>query len=180
MSTAYTILNTMREQAMALQGQGMGAALPIASSRGLGFVVNGQRFFCSGDLVREVSVCGDLIPIPQTKAWLRGVVNSKGVLFSVVDLAMLAGSSRPTTTLRGQGHLMILRHETRQCALLVSRVIGFRAFDFSNAGVRSEAVDETWDGLSAFMGKTIDEGDQSWVYLDIDRLIDSEVFLEVQ
>ncbi len=180
-SNAFQLLTSMQAQALALQAAGEGTVTHSSASRGIGFILNGERFFCDADLVREVAVPQELISVPLTKAWLRGVFNSKGVLFSVVDMAMLAGLNRPITAQRG--HLMILRHSARQCGLLVNRVVGFRDFDFSDVKQRepaSPAAEQWWDGLSAFVGKSVQEGGETWRYLDIAQLIDSEVFLEVQ
>ena len=171
----------MQQQAIASNELGDRLVSHSSTSRGMGFVINGERFFCDADLVREVAVPQDLIPVPQSKAWMRGVFNSKGVLFSVVDLGMLAGLDRPVVYQRG--HLMILRHASRQCSLLVNRVIGFRNFDFTGIDQReSEAHtnDQWWESLSAFVGKSVHDGDETWRYIDIQKLIDSEVFLEVQ
>ena len=180
-SNVFQILSNLRQQAIASNERGGRLVTHSSTSRGMGFIINGERFFCDADLVREVAVPQDLIPVPQSKAWMRGVLNSKGVLFSVVDLGMLGGLDRPVVYQRG--HLMILRDASRQCSLLVNRVIGFRNFDFTDVDQResdAQTNDQWWESLSAFMGKSVHEGGEAWRYIDIQKLIDSEVFLEVQ
>jgi chemotaxis signal transduction protein len=180
-SNAFLILSQMQDQALASNELSEGVISQASASRGIGFVINGERFFCDAELIREITVPQELILVPQTKAWMRGVVNSKGVLFSVVDLGMLAGLDRPVAFQRG--HLMILRHASRQCGLLVNRVIGFRNFDFTDVERRDsdpQTQDQWWEGLSAFIGKSVQEGGETWRYINLQELIDSEVFLEVQ
>jgi chemotaxis signal transduction protein len=180
-SNAFQILSNLQQQAIASNELGERLVTHSSASRGMGFIINGERFFCDADLVREVAVPQDLILVPQSKAWMRGIFNSKGVLFSVVDLGMLAGMDRPVVYQRG--HLMILRHASRQCSLLVNRVVGFRNFDFAGVGQRepdAQTNEQWWESLSAFMGKSVHEGGETWRYIDIQKLIDSEVFLEVQ
>lgn len=184
-SKAFTELITLRDQARALAKQESPIAAHSASHRGIAFIVNGDRFFCDAHWVNEIAVLDELIAVPQSKAWLRGVFNSKGMFVSVVDLGLLAGVDKAIAEQRG--HLIILKHASLQCALLVNRVIGFRAFDFDTSMVNKSGhasndsqTDEWWDSLSEFVGDPVEENGVVWRYLDLDKLISSEVFLEVQ
>ncbi len=182
-SNAFSVLTTMREQTRELLAQGDAVVMQSSTSRGIGFIINGERFFCDAELVREIAVPDELIAVPQSKTWMRGVYNSKGVLFSVVDLGMLSGLDRAIAHQRG--HLMILKDAKLQCSLLVNRVVGFRDFNFEGVQERDTdaadaSKDEWWDSLSAFMGKAVEEGGETWRYLNVNKLMNSEVFLEVQ
>ena len=179
-SQAFAALSRLREQAIARRDQALPLNASVATAQGLAFVINGQRFICNADAVREIAVSPSIIPLPQTKAWMRGIVNSKGVLLSVVDLSMLAGSTRPTSTPRNAGHLMVLRDQGQQCACLVSRVMGFRAFELPEADSMEDSVSSDWEGLSAFIRTVPSDESEPLLYLDIERLAQSEVFLEVQ
>ncbi|MEO0367583.1 MAG: chemotaxis protein CheW [Pseudomonadota bacterium] len=180
-SEAYNLLSRLRDQAVEFAESGGRVIKQAGAARGIGFVVNGQRFYCEADVIKEVANCQNLIDVPQTKNWMRGMFNSKGVLYSVVDMGMLAGLERGITP--NKGHLMLLGDIAGQSALLVNRVSGFRQFDFSSSGEVEKSDDRDagwWDSLSAFVGDEVFDGDESWRYLDISQLVGSEVFREVQ
>ena len=177
---AFDLLHDIQEQALSAAEYAAQLRPTSRSQRVVAFVVAGQRFFCDASMVKEVAVAQEFIGLPKTKPWLKGLHNSKGVLHSVVDLALLADSERSTATQRG--HIMLINHPSRQCALLVNRVIGFRQFDMQ-ADV-SNMLDQTsehwWDSLSEFITSQLVEDNQTWLLLDVTQLIESEVFLEVQ
>jgi len=102
-------------------------ASAISSTKNVAFRVRNLNLFCDSSQVSEVSVGQAILPVPLTKHWVRGVINSKGRLYSVADMALFAGLERPVR--EGQGHLLLLNDQGKQSALLVSKVIGFRYFD---------------------------------------------------
>jgi chemotaxis signal transduction protein len=116
--------------------------------------------------------------MPQTKKWLRGLVNAKGVLHSVTDLSLFAGYDRPIKA--EKGHLLLLNERSRQCALLVSRVIGFRYFDEQAIQPGFQSNSDLPEGLSSFVVQCYRVENQYWYQIDIEEMIDSEQFREVQ
>jgi len=176
--SALQLLNDIREQAIGLAEQDITYSTQSAGVKNIAYVVNGINFFSNAKDIKEISVCENLTSIPQTKPWLRGLINSKGVLYSVTDLSLFAGYNRPTASKKG--HLLLLKDDHSQSALLVNKVIGFRYFDDS---MIVHDLDENIDfpeGLSAYLDSGRRFEDQIWYELDVTRLLASEQFREVQ
>ena len=176
--TPLDLLQSMREQAQDLAAQKLSYSTQSAGIKNIAYVVNGVHFYCEAGLIKEVSVCENLMPVPQTKNWLRGLVNSKGTLYSVSDLSLLAGFDRPV--LANKGHLLLVNDEQSQSALLVNRVIGFRYFEENQRLGNLESKQNTLDGLSAFVKTGYHVDGVDWFCLDIVSLLESEQFREIQ
>jgi len=149
-----------------------------AGVKSIAYRVNGLNFYCYAGEVKEVSVCDSLTVVPQTKTWMRGLINSKGVLYSVSDLSLFAGFGRPIQA--NKGHLLLLSDEQNQSALLVNRIIGFRYFEDAQPIKDIESKQELLDGLSAFVEEGFQADGQDWFRLDVRKLLESEQFREVQ
>ncbi len=54
-------------------------------------VLAGSRYLIPASAVREVEEVGAITPVPATRAWLRGVMNLRGMIVGVVDLAQFLG-----------------------------------------------------------------------------------------
>ncbi len=177
-NAAFELLNSMREAAAELASQGLTYSSQSAGVKNIAYVVNGVNFYCDARDVKEVSTCDSLMVIPQTKDWLRGLVNSKGVLYSVTDLSIFAGFGRPIQP--NKGHLLLLNDSAAQSSLLVNRVIGFRYFDDSNKITDLEGAIEAVDGLAPFVEEGYHSEGQNWFRLDVAKLLAAEQFREVQ
>lgn len=51
----------------------------------------GARYLVPASAVREVEEVGAITPVPATPTWLRGVMNLRGMIVGVVDLAHFLG-----------------------------------------------------------------------------------------
>ncbi len=177
-NSPYQLLAQMRDQALELASQGVSISSQSAGVKNIAYVVNDVNFYCEAQDVKEVSVCESLMPVPQTKRWMRGLVNSKGVLYSVSDLSLLAGYERPVPA--AKGHLLLLNDEESQSALLVNRVVGFRYFDESQRIKDIESKQDLLDGLGGFVERGYHADGQDWFCLDVSKLLASEQFREIQ
>jgi len=174
----FELLSRIRNEAIELAEQGLTYSTQSAGIKNIAYVVNGVNFYCDATDVKEVSICENLMIVPQTKAWMRGLVNSKGVLYSVTDLSLFAGYGRPIQTQKG--HLLLLGDEANQSSLLVNRVIGFRYFDENDELSNLDEKQETLDGLSTYVDKAYHADGTDWFRLDVASLLASEQFREVQ
>ena len=174
----FTLLNTIRQEARALAAQGLTYVTQSAGVKNIAYAVNGVNFYCNAQDIKEVTTCENLMVVPQTKRWMRGLVNSKGVLYSVSDLSLFAGFEKSIASNRG--HLLLLNDEQNQSALLVSRVIGFRYFEGSQPLKNIDENSDLLDGLSAFVHEGYRADEQDWFRLDVGGLLASEQFREVQ
>lgn len=172
------LLSGLRDQALALAADSEGISTQAAGVKNIAYVVNGVHFYCEAQHVKEIAVCENLMPVPQTKRWLRGLVNSKGVLYSVSDLSLFAGYDHPVSSKKG--HLLLLNDEQSQSALLVDRVLGFRYFDEQQKIEDIQSQQAVLDGLSAFVDRGYHNEGQDWFCLDVMRLLESEQFREIQ
>lgn len=177
-SPAFELLSGMRQEAIELEAQDLVYSTQSAGIKYIAFIVNGINFFCDARDVKEVAVCEGLMVVPQSKAWMRGLINSKGVLYSVSDLSLFAGYAR--TTSAKKGHLLLLQDKSMQSALLVTRVIGFRYFDDEAVIDDIESKSDTLDGLSLYVKEGFVSEGQDWYQIDIEKLLGSEQYAEVQ
>ena len=175
--SAFDLLSTIRDQAIDLASDSAAYSKQSAGVKNIAYVINGVNFYCEAKDVKEISTCDSLTVVPQTKQWMRGLVNSKGVLYSVTDMSLFAGFDRAIQESRG--HLLLLDDPDRQSALLVNRVIGFRYFDDSNKK-SIDSSEELPDGLSPFVSEAFKAEDEMWYRLDVEKLLISEQFREVQ
>jgi len=176
-NSPFELLSDIRNQAIELAAQGIAYSSQSVGVKNIAYVVNGVNFYCESTNVREVSMCENLMVVPQTKCWMRGLVNSKGVLYSVTDMSLFAGFDVAIPVNRG--HLLLLSNEDSQSALLVNRVIGFRYFE------NAENLDlinnpDLPDGLAPFIENGCQVGGENWYGLDVETLLASEQFREVQ
>ena len=174
----FEVLKSIRDDALALAKQGLSYATQSAGVKNIAYVVNGVNYYCDAQDVKEVSTCDNLMIVPQTKSWMRGLVNSKGVLYSVTDLSLFAGYGRATQAQRG--HLLLLNDADQQSALLVSRVIGFRYFEGAQEFENLDQKQELLDGLSSYVDTGFQADGEDWFRLNVKNLLASEQFREVQ
>jgi purine-binding chemotaxis protein CheW len=141
----------------------------------LAFEVAKHMLCCRMDQVDSVADPAELLILPKTKPWLRGVVNRHGRNFSVVDLALFLELGEPIA--EGTGQLLVLADSTLQVSFWVDSVIGLRSF------ADTELVEPTEDlpsGLVSYSQETYIDGKQAWNLLDISAITSSARFHEVQ
>lgn len=174
----FELLQGMSRAAQELAAQELTYSTQSAGVKNIAYVVNGVNFYCDARDVKEVSTCENLMVIPQTKSWMRGLINSKGVLYSVTDLSVFAGYGRSVQA--NKGHLLLLSDNAAQSSLLVNRVIGFRYFEERNKIKDLESSLDEVDGLASFVEEGYHVEGQNWYRLDVDKLLEAEQFREVQ
>ncbi|WP_075259597.1 chemotaxis protein CheW [Herbaspirillum camelliae] len=116
-----------------------------------------------------------LTPVPATRPWFLGLLNLRGNLVGIADLAALSGAPAQAT---GPGsHALVLAPAlAAQCGLLISAVLGLR--DISEMTPISKN-DEGRIELPAVNGRYKDKGGTCWDELDLAALAKHEAFLQV-
>lgn len=175
---AFKLLDSIRQKSVELNNESVDYSSQSTSIKNIAYIVNGLHFFCDAVDIKEVSTCENLTVIPQTKRWMRGIINSKGVLYSVTDLSLFAGFDRKIQ--ENRGHLLLLSNADKQSALLVNRVVGFRYFDEQHKLEELEVNEELPEGLSSFVNEAYQVEGETWYRLDIENLLASAQFGEVQ
>lgn len=73
----------------------------------------------------EVVPVPKLAPVPLTRSWLRGLVNVRGNLYSVLDFSEFLGGE--ATPLASESRILLLHPRFLvNCALLVNRTLGLK------------------------------------------------------
>ena len=62
----------------------------------LSFVVAGETYLAPTGAIREIEEVRGITPVPNTPAWLLGVMNLRGSIVGLVDLADFLGLARPS------------------------------------------------------------------------------------
>jgi twitching motility protein PilI len=123
----------------------------------------------SGEIVTPPAMA----PVPLTHEWYRGLVNVRGVLYSVVDLSRFHDGpviSSPTPQAR---LLLVGVRQGIHSAILVSRVLGLHnEEDF-------EPDTETHDARPWVLARFRDAHGNLWLQLDVSQLLSNSVFLDV-
>jgi len=100
------------------------ARAPADGPRHVVFRVAGERFALPLEAVREVVVPQPpFARVPRASEAVRGVMNLRGRVVAVVDLAPLVGlAAQPLAG--GAGHVLILERDRRALGFLVGGVLG--------------------------------------------------------
>ncbi len=132
----------------------------------------------------EIFDLGQVLPVPHTRQWLAGVVNLRGVLYAVVDLAgflglRLAGQAAP----RERARLVALNAALGvNGALLVDSLEGLRHAADMQAEGSAEAAHDPHDNAPrpAFaQGRWRDAGGRVWQEISLAELAGQDQFLAI-
>jgi positive phototaxis protein PixI len=147
----------------------------------------GQRFlgFTIGDSLNALIPLEDLqatikislseiLPVPQMKDSLLGIINYRGKATWVLDLAHLMGAPhyaiRSPESATGMGLLFEVQNET--VALLIQKVSTIETYDLQNCLPIGEGM--FTDRMRSFLaGYFMDTQQQPWVVMDLPRTIQS-------
>ena len=87
----------------------------------------GQGLLLSLKQAGEIFDLGPLLPVPHTRPWLAGVVNLRGGVYTVVDLARFLGLRDGSAPAQGQARLVAFNAALGiNGALLIDRLEGLR------------------------------------------------------
>ena len=104
------------------------------SDRHVVFRVDRERYALPLEAVREVVLPQPpFASVPRSGGAVRGVMNLRGRVVAVVDLAELMGLS-PQPLRGGHGQVVILERDQRQLGLLIGGVLGVEALAPGEAG----------------------------------------------
>ena len=148
----------------------------VAETR-LGLLIGERRWLVSLSEAGEIVPMPTIAPVPLTRDWFRGLVNLRGALFTVIDLARFAGDA--ATPIDKDARLLAVGARLQfNTAILVSKMLGLR----STGGMRLRASPES-SGQSTqppWQGATwIDDAGAQWHELSLARLVQHESFLQV-
>ncbi|MDD4929581.1 MAG: chemotaxis protein CheW [Gallionella sp.] len=131
----------------------------------LGVQIAAQNYLVEMVDISEVLSLPPLTAVPLTKHWFRGVVNVRGNLFCVADMAAFLYQVDATGDAGNRLLLTAERHSVN-AALLVDRVFGLR----DSSSWRRDAVDAD---------QYFDEQGVMWRKLDVVGLLAQPDFLQI-
>ncbi len=139
-------------------------------SAGLGLLVPLQQ-------AGEIFELGAMLPVPHTRPWMAGVVNLRGSVHTVVDLAQFLGL-RTAMAPRERGAQLVAFNAGLgvNVALLIDRLLGLRhAADMTS--VEDEAPDITRPAFARWRWR--DAAGRQWQELNLVELARSPAFLGI-
>ena len=126
----------------------------------------------------EIFPLANLQPVPYCQSWFAGVVNLRGGLFGVVDLAGFINGPQPNA--RSEQSLseasVITVHAALEvnCALLVDSLAGLR-----NADAFAQSSPPNQDSPSYFGNLYTDPGGVKWQEINLQSLSQFPQFLSI-
>jgi len=126
----------------------------------------------------EIYPLAHLQPVPYTRPWFMGVINIRGGLFGVVDLAdFLArnGGASRLAPLGATGSVVSLNPALEvNCALRVDGLAGLRGSDAFKSSTPAQA-----DGPEFLGGQFVDAQGESWQEINVRVLSQAPSFLGI-
>ena len=117
-------------------------------------------FGADGADVRELIPLGDVTRLPGAPAFVRGLINVRGTIVTILDLGVrLDPSAVPAT----EGSILLVRHRDRLVGIVVDEVADVRQLDVDESGA-SQAAGDLVRGVATVDGTPV-------VVLDLGGLI---------
>lgn len=137
----------------------------------LGFQVGGENWIVNLVDVSEVIPVPQIMQVPLTRSWFRGVANVRGNLYSIADFAAFQGAEQ---TSQGAERRVILLSDRRIAGsgLLIGRMLGLRNPEQLTREPDPASM-PTW-----VRGVFRDPAGMQWKELDVAALADDPKFLE--
>lgn len=146
------------------------------------FDVRGQRLACPIAQVKETIVVRPITRVFLTPSWVAGIINLRGDIVPVLDLAVLLGL--PPTLPQPETRIVIVRSggdggpsPAKTAGLLVDRLAEGRTVDLDGLAAPPSTVDPDVAGLLAGVA-TLSDGAPLAV-LDLGKLFESERLREL-
>lgn len=169
-------LRKYQEEILARIGKQAEVAGLTSRSR-LGVGIGKARVLVNLDEISEVVPLPELTAVPLTRLWFLGVANVRGVLYSIIDLALLGGDEEDgavPTQLKDNSRVLLFHEQFRQQAgIVVDRVVGLRNMGQMQAKTPA-APPPFWARETVYE----DESGAVWLELDVEALITSKQFTQ--
>jgi twitching motility protein PilI len=158
--------------------QGVAQRLRDAASRTtvlsrLGFRVGDHNWLVNLSAVSGVIPVPEIIAVPMTLPWYRGVANIRGKLYSITDFSAYQGQ-RATGPGMERRVILVAENLIEGSGLIVNRMLGLHNPEqFTPAALRAEMA-RPW-----IKGAYHDAGGTSWYELDLSGLSRDTRFLDI-
>lgn len=113
------------------------------------FKMQGQNYLISADDVEEVVDTIQITKVPLASNWIKGLINLRGTVVTVVGLAELLGIPSSDNNL----NILIMKNGEERKGLLIEEVIEVSDIDPSEIQLGSEQDEKHIKGMIAFPDK---------------------------
>jgi purine-binding chemotaxis protein CheW len=146
-----------------------------ATDQLLTFLIGDDEYGMSILRIREIAEYRTLTPVPMTARWMRGVINLRGTVVPVVDLAARIGLERTTVTKRTCLIIVEMDVETERVVIAVmvdsvSRVVDVSPSDIQEPPPFGLGID--------FVPGLVRVDDRLIVLLDLQAFLSTEEILD--
>ncbi|MCM0599951.1 chemotaxis protein CheW [Periweissella fabalis] len=102
------------------------------------FKMNQQHYLISADLVEEVVDTIAITQVPLAPEWVEGLINLRGTVITVVNLATLINVAESSTN----KNILVLNHEGNRKGLLIEEVmevLDIEEHDIQLSGINNDS-----------------------------------------
>ena len=139
----------------------------------LGFQVGEDKWLVNLSDVSEVIPVPNIVPVPLTLPWYRGVANIRGKLYSITDFAAFQG--QPAIGPGMERRVILVAEKLIEgSGFVVSRMLGLHNPELFTSELLDANVVRPW-----IKGAYRDAGGTRWYELDLSGLTQDARFLEV-
>ena len=117
-------------------------------------------FAADGTEVRELIPLGEITRLPGAPAFVRGLINVRGTIVTILDLGVRLDSSAEPAA---EGSILLIRHRDRLVGVVVDEVADVRQLEVDASGA-TEAAGDLVRGVATLDGSPV-------VVLDLAALI---------
>jgi purine-binding chemotaxis protein CheW len=133
-----------------------------AAERTLLFRAGARTFGCGIDAVREIVPQRRATRLPGAPPAVQGLINLRGTIVTVVDLALWLGAERPATA---DGSIVLVDHNSRVAGVAVDEVLDVQMVALEDV---SGTIGGDRNGAVRGMGRL---GDTVVILLDVTSLV---------
>lgn len=113
------------------------------------FKMNERCYLISADEVEEVIDSTHMTRVPLAPNWVEGLINLRGTILTVVNLAELIGLPRPTE----HKNIFIMKNEEELRGLLVEEVIEVIDVQPEDLELKEDSDQDYYSGIVSFPDK---------------------------
>ena len=129
----------------------------------------GELYALDAVVCRHIVKKGHITRMPRMPDYMLGVINLRGQIIPVVDLAGLFGLKRETIA-GGKERLVVVETGGLRTAFLVQRVLGIETVEMSRIQEPESTTSPIKDEY--IKGHVAPAGDEEWItYLDIEKTV---------
>ncbi|MBM7708084.1 purine-binding chemotaxis protein CheW [Enterococcus lemanii] len=113
------------------------------------FKMNQQCYLISADMVEEVIDTIHMTPVPLAPRWVEGLINLRGTVMTVINLAELIQIPRPAF----HRNILIMKQEEEKKGLLIEEVIEVLNIQPEDLQLKEDTEADYYSGIVSFPDK---------------------------